>query len=452
MMTMFDLSADLLAFHDQFVKLGSDAEKRLIETRDTNLQRIRNGLTDLGKPVYKSWRNQGGYAMKTVISDPAGESDHDIDVALIFDKDDLPAGALQARQRVRDALCKRGTNFVQDPEARTNAVTVWYQDGYHLDFAVYRKVTDYFGNVTHQHASTDWVERDPSEVTSWFEQANTDMSPKADLFGNAPKVRSNQLRRIVRLVKWFCRSRPSWSLPGGMITTTLAVECYRPNRDRDDIALYDTLDALQARLQGNCIVWHPSGGARELTAKTEFSNQVQRLRDRLDQNLPKLAVLFESGCTREKARFAWDWVFNHHYWAGKEQLEEAALAKADLSLNGYWVKLACEYAKSEKGKIIGRYRGQALPKNLGLRFSLAGTNVPEPYQLRFDVQNQGDEAKADDQEAWSATATSDNPEWWTSTAYKGTHRMTCSVIKNGITVASASVIVKIVGGLLRRRI
>ncbi|URW75050.1 hypothetical protein M9980_10835 [Sphingomonas donggukensis] len=450
-MAMYDLSADLLTFHDKHVKLDSDSEKRLAEVRDTNLDRIRNGLADLGKASFKNWRNQGGYAMGTVINDPAGESNHDIDVALVFDEGDLPSGALAARQRVRDALCKRGTNFLHDPEARTNAVTVWYADGYHLDFAVYRRSTSIFQVEKHEHASTDWVEREPAEVTSWFMKAVDDKSPKADAWGNPPAVRVNQLRRIVRLVKWFCRSRTSWNLPGGMIASTLVVECYRADAQRDDVALYNTLAAIEARLRSSCRVYHPNGGARELTGKAEYLNQVTLMQEKLTANMPKLSVLFDADCTRDKARSAWDWIFNHAFWAGKEVLEEASLVKADTGLSGYWVRMGCDLAKSERGRIIGRYRGQVVPKNLGLRFFVEDTNVPQPFSVRYEVTNKGDEAQQAKQLEWSGEASGDDPEWWTSTAYKGTHRMTCNVVRNGVTVASSSIIVKIVGGIFRGR-
>lgn len=448
---MYDLSTDILSFHKDYVKLDTDAEKKLAEVRDTNLARIKNGLGDIDKPSYKNWRNQGGYAMGTVINDPAEESNHDIDVAVIFDKDDLPAGALQARQRVRDALCRRGSNFLKDPEARTNAVTVWYSDGYHLDFAIYRKSTNIFGVVTYEHAGASWVARDPAEVTTWFGDQVDALSPNASTYDPAPTVRVNQLRRIVRLVKWYCRSRTSWSLPGGMIATTLVVECYRPHPHRDDVALYDTLAALDARLQGHCQVFHPAGDGRELTGKTEYLNQVKALRDRLHGHLPKLNVLFADDCTREKARFAWDWIFAHPYWGGKEISEEAAVAKADTRSAGYFLRLGCDLAKKENGKIIGPYKGMPLPKNMGLRFFVEATNVLEPYDLKFEATNQGDEAKNAGQMGWSGTTNSDDPQWWTSTAYKGAHSMTCSIIKNGQVLATASQIVKIVRSPFHRR-
>jgi hypothetical protein len=448
---MYDLSTDLLSFYDKHVKLDSAAETRLKEVRTLNLSRISSGLVDLGKPDYKGWRNQGGYAMKTVINDPAGESNHDIDVALIFEKADLPSGALAARQRVRDALCKKGTNFYIEPEARTNAVTVWYADGYHLDFAIYRRFTDDFGFTQYEHASTDWVGRDPSEVTLWFDDAVEDKSPTTDIWGNKPAVRMKQLRRIVRLIKWFCRSRTSWSLPGGMITSTLVVECYRSDRNRDDVALYHTLVAIKTRLQGSCVVYHPKGNGRELTGKAEYLNQVTRMKEKLEQNLPKLDVLFADDCTREKARSAWDWIFAHSFWADKEVIEEARVLKADMSVGSYTVTLGAELAKKENGCIAAAYRGQFVPKNMWLRFYVASTNVPPPYSVRFQATNRGDEASDAQDLGWSHDTTDQDPQRWASTAYKGIHTMTCTIIKNGVPLASTSMSVKIVGGLFRGR-
>lgn len=420
--------------------------KRLCEVRDLNLGRIRDGLDDLEKPRFKDWRNQGGFAMETVVNDPAGESNHDLDAALIFDKDDLPAAALDARKRVRDALCKRASAFLQEPEARTNAVTVWYADGYHLDLAVYRRTKDAFGRYRYEHASTDWIARNPDEVTVWFSKAVDDKSPKANTLGDTPKVRLRQLRRIVRLVKWFCRSRPSWNLPGGMIASTLAIGCYRPDRDRDDVALYNTLAVMEARLNAGCRVYHPNGGGRELTGKAQYLNQVKLLKDKLSENLPKLAKLFESSCTRKEARGAWDWIFKHEFWAGKEVVaEDAALVEAVTKVAGHSVAMKCELS-TRNGTNIGTYNGQVLPKNMGLAFGVTATTVSPPYDIRFEVKNTGDEARQAEQLDWSGNASSHNPRWSTSTAYKGTHRMTCYIMKGGVILASTSVIVKIAGG------
>lgn len=430
-MAVYDLSKDVLAFHDGYVKLDVDDRKRLSTARELNLGRVRNGLAALEKPGFKSCLNQGGYAMQTVVNDPSEQSNHDIDIALIFEEADLPAGPLQARQRVRDALLKSNARFKDEPEARTNAVTVWYADGYHVDLAVYRRRSSIFGDI-HEHAGADWVTRDPAEVTDWFTKAVDDKSPK----GDGVTVRPGQLRRIVRLVKWFSRSRASWVLPGGMIISSLVDSCYRPDPHRDDVALYNTLQALKARLDQSCQVYHPIGDGRELTGKDTYLKQVERLKDKLTMATARLAVL-ETDCTAQQARGAWDWIFNHSYWGGSDVLTETAqLSLADIHIDGHSVTMACEY--TTRGGHLGAYRSTALPKKVGLRFFVTASTVPEPYDIRYEVQNTGDEASSARKLNWSGNASSYNPSWTTSTAYAGRHRMTCNIVKNGLTLASTS--------------
>lgn len=432
-MALYDLHKDLLAFHDRDVKLNDEDRKRLSKVRETNLKRVRDGLAAMEKLGFKDCLIQGGYAMQTVVNDPSSQSNHDIDIALIFEKDDLPADALKARQQVRDALLKSNAAFNDPPEARTNAVTVWYADGYHLDFAVYRRSTNVWNQAVHEHAGADWVARDPAEVTQWFDATVDAKSPKGLLVG----VRPGQLRRIVRLMKWFSRSRASWDLPGGMIISTLVNECYRSDASRDDVALYDTLKALKARLERSCQVFHPAMDGRELTGKDSYLKQVERLRGKLDLVIPRLAIL-ETDCTRDQARGAWDWVFNHGFWGGADVLTETAqISKADIHVEGHSVAMACQY--TTQGGQTYPYCGVALARGMGLKFEVTQTTVPAPYDIRYEVQNTGDEAVAARTLNWSGNASSYSPVWTTSTAYAGRHRMTANIVKNGLTLASTSI-------------
>lgn len=225
---MRDMSAELSKFYETHVRLGKKLRDDLANKRDLNLGRLNTGLDKLaeetGKPHshYSSYRNQGGYAMRTLNQDPADESDYDIDVAVIFKKDDIPSDPLEARKRVCEALKKSGAKFSKDPEPRTNAVTIWYAEGYHIDFAVFRTY-EKDGITRVEHASTQWKNRDPDEVTTWFDKQVNDLSPKPTGGILSGTVEAGQLRRMVRFVKWFCKSRSSWCLPGGMIVSQRVV-------------------------------------------------------------------------------------------------------------------------------------------------------------------------------------------------------------------------------------
>lgn len=446
---MYDMTVELADFYARHVRLGQDLRNDLAAKRDLNLKRVNGGLDKLAEetgrshPHWSDWQNQGGYAMHTLNQDPADERDYDIDVAVIFRKEDLPSGALDARKRVCEALKKSGANFSKEPEARTNAVTIYYADGYHIDFAVFRTY-DENGKRKIEHASTEWKARDPAEVTNWFTKKVDELSPKENaVLGYKPQVSPGQLRRVVRFVKWFCRSRPSWSLPGGMIVSALVAnaEVYRPSGARDDRALYDTLVALRDQLNISCKVYNPVDGS-ELTARTELLNQVERLRDRLKDNLPKLDVLFRQDCTRAQARSAWDWIFSHDYWAKKGDVQKSL---ADASGRGmpYAVDVTCEVTDHENGPVRRTYRsGQGLlPKNMSLRFT-ARTDAPADSYIEWICKNDGDEAVADKCLGWTKTGR----QIWTSTRYKGAHTLTCRVSRGGRIVAEKVFLVRIARG------
>ena len=435
---MYDITPELQIFYDDYIRLGQDQRDKLAGYRDCNIQRINDGLDDLardsGRPRPHPYdnKNQGGYAMHTL--NQACENDYDIDVALLFEKDDLPEDPLAARQRVRDALIKRASKFATEPEARTNAVTVWYEQGYHIDFAIYRRRMDWWDGEIIEHASKEWKRRDPMAFTNWFFKQVDKKSP-VEGFLYQPKVANGQMRRIVRFLKWYFRSRTSWCLPGGIVVTTLVDENYRPNADRDDRALYDTMKAIRDRLNVSVVVYNPVDTSQELTGRADVKKQVERLRDQLSKTLPKLDVLFERSCTREQARTAWNAAFCHDFWA-KEMV-----AKNTPAIFPNCVTIICGLARKTKGLVYKDYKsgGFVLPKGRALKFVVAGTNVAKPYSVHWKCVNEGDEAAEAEQLNWERT----EETCWTSTKFKGNQKMICEIEKDGRTVARATHLVKI---------
>lgn len=440
---MFDLHAKLCEFESDYVRLGTDEKTKLANYRDINLDRLKDGFDKIGEKdnthhnMPKESCNQGSYAMNTLNQHP--DNDYDIDVALIFRKDDLPDDAAAAREFIARAFCEVGGNFNKDPEARRNAVTVWYADGYHIDFAIYRSSVDAFGTEKIEHAGSDgWTVRDPMETTNWFNKKVKDLSPP-QLLGATTEA--DQMRRIVRLVKVFCRSRASWSLPGGMIISTLVAECYASDYSRDDVSLFKTMKAIRDRLLVNTEVKNPVYTDRFLTGKEKYKTQVTRLKEKLDWALSKLEVLEKSDCTESQALTAWNWVFAHSFWG--DAIAEEMQERAEKSLTEGNLKLNAQIAMYKQGPTKGFYPSgsRALPKNIWLRFAIAQTSISQPYQVRWIVQNFGDEAReANDMGHVSTSAANVN---WERTAFKGQHKMICELHRDGKVVARASHLVKI---------
>lgn len=448
---MFDASKELNVFYESHVRLGAKLRNDLAGYRDLNLQRIKDGLELLGAKrgvKYKSWvdyKNQGSYAMHTL--NQCEHTDYDIDVAVIFEKDDLPANAADARQRVRDALQEKmsGTNFSKDPDARKNAVTVWYADGYHIDFAVYRRRTDVFGSTVIEHAGGDeWTEREPMAYTNWFTAKVDSKSPPTaldTLLGTTVTVPKGQLRRIVRFVKAFARSRSAWALPGGSIISALVCEVYKANAARDDVSLVETLKALLARLKSSVHVDNPVNPGKTFTSSDRRRREVERLRDELESKLPYLEVLFKTDCTPKQAMAAWDAVFWHDFWSdARKEAGRSALTATTLAIE-------CWLAKVSGGPVYKQHRSDStmLPKGISLRFTAKPDGVSPPYDVRWAVRNEGHEAKEHGSLAHDTVKPFDQP-YWTSTAYKGRHKMICEVIKNGVTVRKGEHVVRIGSG------
>jgi hypothetical protein len=329
-MHVSNIHDELNKFYRDCVRLGQDRRKTLGTFRDNCLIRLNTGLDKLGERHNRQYaypvdtRDQGGYAMHTL--NQARGNEYDIDVALIFRKEDLSDEAADARYRIRDAFALTAGQFKDPPNARQNAVTFWYASGEHVDFAIYRAYCDAFGRGILEHAGGDrWNERDPERVTTWFNDMVDANSPST--FSGAT-VEAGQLRRIVRFTKFFCRSRENWKLPGGIITTLLVVECYEPHSTRDDISLLRTVEAMWWRLMVSTSVTSPVDGSN-LTEKPKRLVEVLSLRDRLAQQVENLRIIDGTRCTVAQARAAWRQFFNHEFWnAANEQPRKSLLAPA----------------------------------------------------------------------------------------------------------------------------
>lgn len=326
---MYNCHDDILAYHNEKVTLPKVEQDEMRDRRNTNRQRLKDGLKRDGEPAPTGFQSQGSYAHRTMVQHK--DRDYDIDDGVYFWKDDLkgPNGgdktAGQAKEMVRKAL--HDERFNRPPEVRNNCVRVYYNAGYHVDVPVYRKVktTNIWGEeeVHYEIASSDWKKSDPAEVNRWFKRENERQSPDA--------TNGRQLRRDVRLNKAFARSREGWRpriASGFMITTLIVNECYRANAAREDEALYTTMVAMRDRLNWDLEIKHPTVEGEMLTsgpddARTKF------LREKLDWAIGELGVLFDPGCTREQALKAWDKVFNTTFFRERLEDEKATEQKSE---------------------------------------------------------------------------------------------------------------------------
>lgn len=434
---MYNLNTKLNSFYHDKVRLTQADREKLREYKRLNIERLNSGIDLINQEENKSIPypkiiEQGSIPMHT--ANQHDDNDYDIDVAVIFQKSEIYSNPLEARKLVAKALKKKTGNFTREPEARTNAVTVWYAEGYHIDFAIHREYEDFWGVTKFEHAGSEWTERNPMDIRTWFLNCVSNLSPSS---GYGVNVESGQFRKVVRLIKKFTRSRDNWSLPGGLIISALVEECYRPDNNRDDIALVNTIKALNARLKWNKQVLNPVNKSLELTYKNKFKYEVNRFSGKLDQAEKKLDILFKQDCSEKDANKAWKWFFNSDFWVVDDE-KLLVNEQRQFSLANH-LEITASLHKSKLGFRLnsnipnGKMK---LPKKMWLQF-IAVTSIQPPFDVKWTVENEGDEAEQSEDlghESTDYNVFNNTITHWERTAYKGRHRMICQIIKNSTVI------------------
>ena len=224
---------------------------------------------------------------------------------------------------VRDAV--DDGSFNTPPEVKTNCVRVHYNDGSHVDIPVYRKVIQADGSEKFEIASSVWKESDPKGVNNWFnEQLNLRAEEARD-----------QMRALIRLLKAYCKHRPSYSLPSGFVLTVLVDEKYWLHDTCLDQAFRSLISAIRDRLAISKQVRHP---VVDENLADYNDAKCAKLQELLSVSLEHLTVLDRSNCLKSEALKAWKKVFNTDYFdqaisdAEADEKRAAAAAVASVAV------------------------------------------------------------------------------------------------------------------------
>jgi hypothetical protein len=123
----------------------------------------------------------------------------------------------------------------KQPIDKNTCVRTLFADGHNIDQPIYYKQGE---TPELAHKAKGWIESDPRAFTEWFKE-------KAE--------KEPQLRRLVRYCKGWADNREflnkSQSMPSGLILTILVAENAFYREERDDVALKETLLAIQGKLK-----------------------------------------------------------------------------------------------------------------------------------------------------------------------------------------------------------
>ena len=396
---MFDVSKEFLEFYNKHTVLSRDVQNELREKKKLNLDRLDSGLVEYNEEknteyVVADTKEQGSIAMSTVTQNDS--KDYDIDVAVIFEEENLgkDTGPLAAKNIVVNALKRKCENFRTEPTAHTNCVRIEYADGYHVDFAIYKKAED-----TYYHAGSSWCERNPMAINNWFKE---EVNEKGE-----------DLRKVVRLSKMFCKSRDDWRMPGGLIQSVLCDECFYAD-ERLDECFYYTMQNIVNRLESNIEVYNPTDCTKSLLLKQTDRDKMNNWKNRLSDHLNKMDIITKSECSKKQAYESWHDFFNHSFWEYNETSETNS-SYANVIKSYRIGAVAGEEFIEDKYKVVKMYNakidcivsangfrpqpieealqyGKWLSRNRSLLFTCI-TDTPFPDKILWKVRNVGDKAE-----------------------------------------------------------
>lgn len=446
---MYDLSEEMKDFYENHVKVKQFVYVDLRDKKAKNLSRLESGIEKYNNDNNTSYRisenrEQGSVAMATIVRND--EKDYDIDVAIIFDEENIgeDKSAYFAKELVYNALSEKMGAFKEGPELKTNCVRIKYSEGYHIDFAVYKKRDD-----DYWHAGADWSERNPKAINDWF---NNQVSEKGD-----------NLRKVIRLSKMFCKSRTSWDMPGGLIQTVLCNECFVDN-DRLDLCFYSTMVNVANRLSYNKNVENPTDPSKSLLTRQKDANRLKNYENRLNDKLQ----YFTNANNEKETRDAWHKFFNDDFWDNSEKVLYEAVAKHNgiecfsdyhAAPNEEFIEKKYEVDLQYNVEInpIVRAKGFRdytildfirkfclLPHNKTLIFT-ANTNAPRPYTIKWKIRNIGPEAEKRNMQRGQIIDCDDGKrnQRTEHTTFYGPHYVECYVIKDNKCVAKTRAYVPI---------
>lgn len=319
-------SHDLIRdFQFSKVALTADEKSDMANKRERNLARARTGLEKLSKPTIVETINQGGKAMDTMTHPPEGDeiSRYDIDLGVVFEEGDALT-PYTTRKWIADAIGEaKPANMVNDPDLKQKCVRVTYSDGYQCDFPVFRRISQDDDFKYEISIGTEWLASNPQDVNRWFRDEVKEKSPEED--------GDYQLRRIVRLMKFFAKVRASKTqrkFPAGLLMTALTANNYVPVAGRDDEAFYQTLLAIRDSLSWSKTVYIDS---LQITDSKD-SDRLDRFKDAASKAIGDLKLVAENNkdLSEEDVCKAWKKIFSHSYFDNFAAQDKVKLSESQV--------------------------------------------------------------------------------------------------------------------------
>lgn len=454
---MHKLDNEMRKYYNNEIVVKRDVIDSLRERKRTNVDLLKSGLKEYNEENSTSYTilenlEQGSVAMSTLVQSDA--KDYDIDVAIVLDKDDFAdIGCIATKNIIIDAIKRKTSRFNKEPEALTNCIRIYYEDRYHIDFALFRKE-----NTDYEHCGSAWTDRNPKDINKWFLKANID--------------KDNKLRIHTRLLKTFSRSRDDWQMPGGLILTVLvknALDSINTTLYELDDEFIEVLKEVKNQLELSDDILNPINN-QSLTWKQKDKDKLSNLKIRLKTRLEKYNSLKLNNSPKKDFIDFWSELFNDDFWdeenfASASFSNEVIICDEDMVENYYDIDSNCAEIDVKCTRVMGNdslliAKGKAMwnknikiGKDQKIVFYIDGIYDSNSYYVLWKIKNFGREAELansirgelyfgkdlNGQENRNIRIRKEN------TQYIGTHVVDCYVLSksSGLIVAKGKHIVEI---------
>ncbi|MGC9496469.1 SMODS domain-containing nucleotidyltransferase [Streptomyces sp. WG7] len=186
----------------------SEAKLTLLDDRVEAIYKALKADPELG-PLIRGKKPQGSWAQRTIIN-PVGNSEFDADFMLHFtEKDEWADNPKTYIDKVYTALHRHSVYGSMPHTRKCRCVQLSYANSMHVDIVPYLQLADGREVIVNRDANT-WEQTNPAGFTAWMQTKDG--------------IANNNLRKVIRLMKYLRNHRGSFTGTRSIILTTLLGE------------------------------------------------------------------------------------------------------------------------------------------------------------------------------------------------------------------------------------
>jgi hypothetical protein len=437
----------LIKHFDAFLRNNVNLSDTRIAKLDSRVEAVSNFLSAGSNDIADNFIElipQGSYAQRTIINPVAANDEYDADVLLDMDEVD----GWEAEDYVEElykVFRATGSTYRDMVGRRTRCVVVNYAGDFHMDVVPF--LTRHDQRFITNRSENRYELTNPEGFNEWLDEQN--------------RLTSGRLVKVLRLLKYVRDFKNNFTVKSVILTILVgdrvsgAALLENPDRYKDvPTALLNLLKDLNEYLQANPTMpsiddpscpsesfnhrWDQAQYANFRNWIATYTEWAQDAFDETDaaESYTKWRKLFgdKFGTYDTNAAKVSE---SHRGVAGVSDTEEFIENKFVVAIDPiYRVKLRARTVRRDGWRTFTLSRhGNRVARHRQISFTIASSNVPEPYDLWWKVRNTGPEAIAANEIRGQIVKDGGGRTRTEPTSYRGSHYVEVYVVKNGVVVA-----------------